>query len=207
MIILDFDGVLFNDERFKRDLWRLFGQFGISHQIHQAAYLESRKIHGAYRHDVHLSLMRRKFPSLATAELNREMMRLLHNSRRYLYRDALPFATRAKKQGETLAIASNGYGFQKKKVAGSGIAALFDAVVVGGGNKSVMVGQLVKRFRPRRIFFMDDKKSVTDEVKRNVPGAVVVQIARRKAQERSARADAIVPNLAAARRFIEKASR
>ncbi len=204
MIILDFDGVLFNDERFKRDLWRLFGNFCIPHHIHQAAYREARMMYDAYRHDTHLSLMRREMPSLDTSKLNHEITLLLSRSRRYLYRDALPFVAYAKKRGERLSLASNGYEFQKKKVAGSGIAPLLDAVVVASGPKSAMIRRLVRRFRPRRIFFLDDKKSVADEVKQKMPDIAVLQILRRKGTERSSRADAVLPNLSAARRFIER---
>lgn len=204
MIILDFDGVLFDDWRFKKEIWRVFRRFRIPHHIHQAAYRETKAQCGGYRHDVHLRLIRRAMPSVDIVKLDRAIMRLLLRSHTYLYREALPFLAQRKKTGEDLALASQGYAFQKKKVASSGVVPLLSAAVVRDIPKSKIIRGFIRRFRPQRIVFIDDKKSVVEEVKRNVPRAVAIQVRRRKDQERSARADAIVPNLAAARRVIEQ---
>lgn len=204
MIILDFDGVLFNDERFKRDFWRLFRRFGIPHRVHQAAYRETRTQCGGYRHEVHLRLIRCAMPSVDIIKLDRAIMRLLAQARQYIYREARTFLAYYKKRGEHLMLASNGYAFQKKKVASSGIIPLFSAAVVRDVPKSKIIRGFIRRFRPQRIVFIDDKKSVVEEVKRNIPQATVLQMVRRKGQERSTRADAVVSSLAAARRIIER---
>ena len=204
MIILDFDGVLFDDARFKKDVWRLFERFGIPRHVHQEAYQETKARHGAYRHDTHIRLIRRRMPSVDASALRGDLERLLGHSRRYLYRDARAFLAYGRKNGHALALASNGYAFQKKKVAASGIASLLDAVAVMAIPKSRMIRALARRFPEESIFFIDDKTSVLDEVKRRMPRVIAIHMLRRSGPERSTRTDAIVSTLPAARRFIER---
>lgn len=205
MLVLDFDGVLFNDERFKRDHRRVFERCGVPHRVYRAAYEETKaRMRGGYRHDVHAALIRRELPRLNRARLEREITELLGRSHRYLYRDALPFLKYWKNKGETLILASRGYQFQKKKVAESGIGPLFDEIVVRDIPKSKIIKRFIRRFRPRRIVFIDDTGSVLDEVKLRIPQALALQIVRRNGQARSDRADAVLRSIAAAQRIIPK---
>lgn len=206
MIILDFDGVLFDDERFKRDYWRLFRRHGVAHRIHQAAYAESKAMHrGGYRHDLHLSFIRKRVPAFKIADAQRDIHKLLAGSAAYLYRDAKPFLRHWKSKGETLALVSSGNAFQKRKVRASGLSPFFRATVVADTTDKVdPVRTLVRGSRAARAVFIDDRKNFVDAVKRNFPRILVVQMIRRKDQERSTRADVIVRNLAQARRVIEQ---
>ena len=206
MIILDFDGVLFNDERFKRDYWRLFRRAGIPHRIRQDAYEESKKQHrGGYRHDLHLALIQKRIPTFRILGMERDIWKLLKRSNDYLYQDAKTFLRYWKSEGEPLALVSSGNEFQKEKIRASGIARLFFvAIVADTSDKVNPIRTLLKRVRSERIFFIDDRKNVLEAVKQNFPHMTVIQMVRHKKQERSRRADAIVANLAAARRFIEK---
>lgn len=204
MIILDFDGVLFDDARFKKDVWRVFRRFGIPHHVHQSAYAETKARYGGYRHDAHLRLIKRRLPAVDIVRVNRALGALLARSSRYLYHDALPFLTALRQKGEILALASNGYAFQRHKFRASGIGGFFKNVVIRDRPKSEAIKALKRRFRNEHVVFLDDKKSVVEEVKRHVPYAAVIQVLRRRSQQRSARADAVVSNLAAARRVIEQ---
>lgn len=205
LLILDFDGVLFNDERFKRDYWRLFRRAGISHHIHQVAYTESKARHrGGYRHDLHLALIKKRVPTFRIPNIEREIRRLLAHSAAYLYRDTGPFLRHWQSKGSVLSLVSSGNKFQKRKVRASDIDSFFWSIAVADTvDKVAPVRTIVRRSKDSRIFFIDDKKNFVDAVKKNFPHITVVQMIRRKNQERSTRADAIVPNLAAARRFIE----
>jgi len=205
MIILDFDGVLFNDERFKRDYWRLFRRAGIPHRIHQDAYIASKELHrGGYRHDLHLTLVKRHMPAVQIPALEQNIWKLLGHSAEYLYHDTKPFLRYWQSKGEALALVSSGNAFQEKKVHSSGITSLFLAAIVADTSDKVYpVRALVKRAGRNRIVFIDDRRNFVDAVKQNFPRILVLQMIRRRDRERSVAADAIVPNLAAARRFIE----
>lgn len=205
LLILDFDGVLFNDERFKRDYRSLFRRHGIPHHVHQGAYAESKTRHrGGYRHELHLALIHERVPSLGIPEIESDIRILLARSRDYLFADAEPFLRHWQARTMRLALVSSGRIFQKRKVAASGIVHLFRPVVVADtSDKVAPVRDIIKKAPAGAVFFIDDKKSVVDAVKKNFPHISVIQLVRRKWQEHSARADAIVPNLAAARRFIE----
>ncbi len=208
MIITDFDGVLFNDYRFKRDYKGLLTRLGISSRMHQQAYQEAKTKHASctYRHDTHLAIMKQKMPSIDTRAAQKEINRLVARSAEYLYRDARPFLSYWRKKGESIALVSSGFSFQKKKVRASGLLWFFRrAIVTGTALKVEPVQSIVRKF-PREFFvFMDDRRAVTDAIKKLFPFFCVIQVIRRKEQERSVRADAIVKNLAEARTFCAKA--
>lgn len=210
MIITDFDGVLFDDERFKRDYKRLFSRFGIPARIHQVAYRASKYHHpsGAYHHGAHLDAIRRSMPSASTQKIEQEIFKLLSTSAEYLYRDATPFLSYWKKKGENIALVSSGFAFQKKKVQACGLLPFFQpAVIAGTALKVEAVGDIIRRFPEEHFVFMDDRSPVTDAIKKEFPFVFVIQVARRGEQERSRDADAIVKNLKQARTFCEKVLR
>ncbi|GEM_PF-1556562 len=209
MIILDFDGVLFDHRRFKGDYRRMLRrQFGIPYQIYEETYAEARTARRhIYHHAAHLVLIRKTLPVLRHKDIERVAKKLLGRSATYLYKDAESFLSYWKAKKQTLALISNGFAFQKKKVAQSGLAGFFRRIIITDSHDKVApLRTLIGRSRPADTVFIDDKKRLVDAVKKRFPAMVVIQLVRRKAQERSERADIIVPNLAAARRFIEKVS-
>lgn len=209
MIILDFDGVLFNDERFKRDYWRLFRRHGISHRAHQAAYAESKARHrGGYCHDLHLALIKKRVPTLPVKKVEQDIWKLLARSADYLYADALPFLRHWKSKNEQISLVSSGNAFQKRKVRAGRLSRFFLAVIVADtSDKVAPVRMLARRGGRNPVFFIDDKKSFTDAVKRALPDVFVIQLVRRRGEEQSTCADAIVRNLASARRIIAQEMR
>ncbi|OGZ97342.1 MAG: hypothetical protein A3J10_00450 [Candidatus Sungbacteria bacterium RIFCSPLOWO2_02_FULL_54_10] len=203
MIILDFDGVLFNDARFRKDCAAVFARFGVSRRLYGRTYAQMKERYGGHRHNRHVAILRGSMPSLDISGLNRAMNALFAQSHRYLYRDALPFLSRWKKKGHALAIASNGDRFQKRKIAHSGVAPFMRKIVVGEGTKSPFIRRIAAYAGAKaKIFFIDDKSVVLEEVKKSMPRVQIIQVRRRKAQEYSTHAFAVAPTLAAADRFI-----
>ena len=210
MIISDFDGVLFNDQRFKAAYRRLFVRSGIPASIHEVAYSEAKKAHasGAYRHAKHIAIVRQKMPKINPRVMEKKIHALLARSGTYLYPDATPFLKYLHARGEKLALVSSGFAFQKKKVAASGLKHFFrPAVVTPISLKVAPVGKIVKAFPREQIVFMDDRIEVVDAIKHAFPRIFVIQVVRRRDQKRSTRADAVVKNLAAARVLCEKVIR
>ncbi|MFY9462558.1 MAG: hypothetical protein WAP52_00020 [Candidatus Sungiibacteriota bacterium] len=205
LLVLDFDGVLFNDMRFKRDYERLFARHGVPRRIHQAAYAESRALHhGGYRHDLHIMLIQKHVPTLQLSRIERGIEELLAHAGEYFYADTLPFLRYWQSKKERMALLSRGNKFQKIKVRASGVARFCKpATVADTVDKVSPLRRIIKAAAARQIVFIDDTKHMVDAIKQNFPHVLVIQMVRRKEQERSTHADAIVPNLAAARRFIE----
>ena len=103
-----------------------------------------------------------------------------------------------------MALLSRGNKFQKVKVRASGVARFCKpAIVADTADKVAPLRRIIKAAAARQVVFIDDTKHMVDAVKQNFPHILVLQMMRQKEQERSTHADAIVPNLAAARRFIE----
>lgn len=205
LLVLDFDGVLFNDTRFKRDYERLFARHGVPRRIHRAAYAESRALHhGGYRHDLHIMLIQKHILTLQRAHIERDIGKLLAHAGEYFYRDTLPFLRYWQSKKERMALLSRGNQFQKTKVRASGVARFCKpAVVADTADKVAPLRHIIKTAAERQIVFIDDTTHMVDAIKQNFPHVLVIQMVRRKDQERSTHADAIVHSLAAARRFIE----
>lgn len=207
MIILDFDGVMFDYRRFKRDYRRtLRRQFGISHKTYDQTYAAAKTAHkGIYHHATHLDIMRKKISGLSRNHMERAARDILAYSAQYLYRDARPFLSHWKKKERPLVLVSHGFlPFQGRKIRRSGIGNFFQSVAVTDDtDKTNVIKEIIRRFRPASAVFVDDKKVLVDAVKKRFPAMLVIQLVRSKHYERSARADAIVANLAAARRFID----
>ena len=205
MIISDFDGVLFDTERFKADQMRIFRALGISQSVQRTAYLGVKARHGGYRHDLHYAAIKKAIPSFDPQDIQEKMDALLLRSGRYLYSDAKPFLAYWKRRKQKVALVSSGFAFQKKKVAASGLRPFFHpAVVTTSEFKVEPVRAIVKKNPGERVVFMDDRKEVVDAIKKHFPSVFVIQVVRRSGQERSIHADAVVKNLAAARALCEK---
>lgn len=206
MIILDFDGVLFDDARFKKAYALLLRGFGVSRRVFDAAYAATKKKHhGSWRYATHLKHIHRLAPHTDMRRLRVRLNTLIERSSQFVYRETVPFLEYWKKKGETLALLSNGCATHKKKVRASGLYSFFaPAIITETRLKIEPMRHLLRRTHHQRVVFIDDKKEVVDAIKSSVPRVSVIQMVRRKRQYRSGRVDAIVSNLAAARRFIER---
>lgn len=204
MYILDFDRVLFNYGRFSREYLRTFRSFGVSRRLFFATYAASRKTHNdVYRHETHVRLLKEAVPALRTRELERGVAALLRRSSAYIYGDARQFLSDARKQKSDVVLVSHGFRLQEKKIRASGITRFFRKIIVTDDpDKTRAVAAALGRTDPANAVFIDDKRHITDAVKKKFPRMLVIQLVRRRRQERSTRADAVVATLAAARRVI-----
>ena len=207
IIVSDFDGVLFNDHRFKRDYRRLLSGLGVPYRIHQTAYQKAKTGHpsGAYRHDAHLAIIKEHVSGFSIPRAERAINALLAHSSKYLYHDSRPFLQHWKNKKVPLCLASSGFTFQKKKVRKSKLLPFFRmAKIEGTAYKIEPLKNIKTRVPGKKIIFIDDTLRVVDAVKKRFPSMLVIQLVRRKDQARSGYADAVVKNLAAARRICEQ---
>lgn len=191
LLILDFDGVLFDGEKFKEGYARIFAGFGISAPAYRAAYQEGKSHPKGYHH----SLTRRFSGHLDVRVFPDRVASLLKKSPGYLYPDAKDFLRQCLKEKITLVLLSTGPVFQKQKIAASGIAHFFKKVVViRDASKAATAKKIARAFARQKIFFVDDTAEVVDGVKRGVRGIFAIQMIRQRGKKKSTAADATARN-------------
>lgn len=191
MIICDFDGVLFDGEKFKKDYSSIFAGFGISARAYSAAYRKGKSHPKGFHH----ALTRRFAEKLDIHVFPARMEALLKKSPRYLYSDAKDFLRKCLKEKITLVLVSTGPAFQKRKITTSGIAHFFKKVVViRDASKAAAIKKIIRAFPKERVIFVDDTAEVVDGVKREVRSIFAIQMIRRRGKKKSATADAAARN-------------
>ena len=89
LICLDFDGVVFDDRRFKKEYESLFRRAGIARDVYEKTYQESKK-KGHYDPRAHIRLALGSVPNVAGAQKN-----LYARVMKFLDQSALPECPRA----------------------------------------------------------------------------------------------------------------
>lgn len=195
--IFDFDGVLFNDEMFKRDFQHVFTRHGVSHSVYKQSYehaKEARK--GTYELDTHLRIIASEYPKINHAGLREDLMALARQSRRYIFADAKAFLSDTQKTQNKLFLVSVGDTiFQKEKIHASGVSSFFEKVVITtASQKFIAIDEIKKQTGGDKIVFVDDKKEIVDEIKKHYPSIKVVQMVRSVHTAQSSYADMHIKN-------------
>lgn len=195
--ILDFDGVLFDDEMFKRDFQHVFTRHGVAHNVYKQTYehaKESKK--GTYELDMHLGIIASEYPMINHTDLRKDLMALARRSRQYIFADAKKFLFDAqKKQLKLFLISAGDAVFQKEKIDSSEVSSFFQKVIITTpSQKSVFLDEIKKQAVGDDIVFIDDKKEVVEEIKKRHPYIKVVQMVRVSRIVRSRLADGCIKN-------------
>lgn len=205
LIIIDFDGVLFNDRAFKRDYIQFFKQYGIPPDVYRESYQATKSANnGLYRQRDHIRRLKKAYTSPALSSLHEDAEKFASRSKKYVFPEARNFLSALKKRGAFLALLSWGDAFQKTKIDKSGLADFFDKIqIISRAAKAKPILQLLRK-RTEKAVFIDDRREVIDEVKRKIPRLVAIQVVRHSDQEKSELADVVVTNLLQAEKFLKK---
>lgn len=193
--ILDFDGVVFDDQRFKKDFRRVFGDHGIMHKAYESTYHDAKEARkDTYELDIHLKIIAAEYPKTDHKALRKDIMALAARSRHYIFADAKVFLMKTREEGHALFLVSAGdQVFQKEKINASGISSFFDNVTITSvSQKSLALDEIKKHTGIREIVFIDDNKEVIDDIKKHHPLIKIVQMVRTNRAPRSASADAYI---------------
>ncbi|MDP3771968.1 MAG: HAD hydrolase-like protein [bacterium] len=203
LCVLDFDGVLFDDGKFKEAHQRAFKRYGVSPRLYEDIYHEAKRLTGGhYAPPIHYALISRRVPLLSRALLHKKSATLVRQSRQYLYADVKPFLQWCDESDVVLALVSTGHSFQKKKISASGLAPFFKKTVVTKDiSKVAGIRAVMGKVGHRRVVFVDDKHKVLDEVKRELPEVFTVRMERHK-READERVDESVRNFAGVKKII-----
>ena len=195
--ILDFDGVLFDDEVFKRDFQHVFTRHGVGHDVYRQTYEHAKVARkGTYELDVHVGIIASEYPMINHTLLRKDLMALAHQSRHYIFADAKAFLLDAQKKQHTLFLISAGDPvFQKEKIHASGISSFFKKVVItAASQKFIAIDEIKKQINGDEMVFIDDKKEAVEDMKKHHPYIKVVQMARVSRMARSKLVDGCIKN-------------
>lgn len=193
--ILDFDGVIFNDEVFKKDFQHVFTRYSVAHNVYKQSYEHAKEAKkGTYELDTHLKIIASEYPMIDHAGLRKDLMALARRSRHYIFADAKTFFLNAqKKQIKLFLISAGDPVFQKEKINASGIFSFFQKVIITApSQKSVAIDEIKKQSGGDEVIFIDDKKEIVEGIKKRHPQIRVAQMARSNRVPRSKRVDRFI---------------
>ena len=181
LLIIDFDGVLFNDVRFKKEYESLFGRAGISKEMYEKTYQQTKK-KGYYDSRIHIRLALGSGQGASVTEKNlfSQIKKFLDQSSRFIYGDVKKFLAFLKEEEISAILLSTGDAvFQKHKITRSGIEDFFDEVIIiPHASKIADVDLILRKIKPVSAIFIDDKKEIVETVKNSLPSVYTVQICR-----------------------------
>lgn len=203
-IFIDFDGVIFDAEKFKKTLARICRDHGISRKDFLHTYEALKKEGGVYTVVRHVrALAKHTGATMRKKELHAAIDRYMSDLRQYVFKDALRFFDRMRAH-ELYLLSFGDPAFQKQKIHGSGVKYYFKRVIVTRGNKGKEISALrtKKGVSNERIVFIDDSEKHLREVRGNAH-VVIIHLKRgKRGALRSVHADHHVSTLAQATRVI-----
>lgn len=205
VIVVDFDGVLFNVRQFKKHYKAVFAKFGVPDLVYEHSYKHSKtkEKDGCYRSGKHLLALKRFMPSPPIVELNRAVEKQIKLSPQYIYKEAKDFLRFFQKKGHSVVLLSIGSNFQKKKILHSGLAKFFKKIIViNQPFKSDALLELQRRYNGNKIIFIDDSKEIVDDVKTKVPTVFAIHLCRIKSAPQANLVDSVAGSLKAAQKII-----
>lgn len=185
-IFIDFDDVVFNTQRYKTDLKKIFFRFGISADLFERLYFayppnSNNSSVKTYQLEKHLQVLRKKV-SFKKSELRKAVERFLADTKKYVFPDTVFFLNHFKKK-QLFLISHGDRNFQRKKIQGSGLASYFQAVEITGRKKSLSLKKFLgksQKEKPEKIFFLDDRLHYLEETKRRLPEVVSILLKRKE---------------------------
>lgn len=202
-IFIDFDVTLLNTRLFKKDYFKEFEKFGVAAKKAEEAYEEMKKKIGKDNPFFHANHLKKDHPNLDIKNLKRSLIRFRSQSKKYIFEDVPPFLNYLLKNKWRVELLSIGYRpAQRKKVRGSGLANFFHKIhVIDSDNKSDHLKKILKK-PDDHFVFIDDNIHLVEDVKKNFPKAMVMQILRYPQQEKSGKVDYLIKNLREAQSIL-----
>lgn len=149
IVVWDFDNTLFDTARFKEDVQRAFGEWGISPTRFEKAYSEIVAVRsGGYGYDPeeHLNRLSRRLGRATRESIRRHLDLLVADAASYLFPGAVDLVSRLSVKGFRQVLLTLGnQAWQERKVSASGLEQLMDEVLAVEEDKPLAVGALSGR--------------------------------------------------------------
>ncbi|HLN18696.1 MAG TPA: hypothetical protein VK255_00825 [Patescibacteria group bacterium] len=162
-IFIDFDDVIFNAKRFKKDLIGVFSKNGITRQEFDNSYYTFQKkaqMEGRYYDPKNqIKVLKKRF-KIDNKKLEKDLDVFLSDMKKYVFPDVYGFLSNFPKN-DLFLITYGHVRFQKKKIRNSGINKFFRRTLVSKDNKINIVLESCRKysFSPERedILLIDDR--------------------------------------------------
>lgn len=179
-IFIDFDGVIFNTELFKKPLIKIFFENGISKKDFDKSYQQFKKQKIPYSPIKHIEfLIKNKKRRYKNDRLYSGILKLLKNLKLYIFKDAEIFLKSFSKNNLYL-LSYGDLNFQKQKIKGAKISDYFRRIIITNKNKAEIVKQIIKKDKfgkLEKIIFIDDQPRNIKEVS-SIRNITTIQLIR-----------------------------
>lgn len=168
-IILDFDDTLFDDDRFMSDIFVIFNRYGVSKEVFQTSYQQTKENGWDPIHQAGLILS--KLPKSFVDDIER----IFSEANKYIFNDALSFLQNSPISKSILSFGDERT--QLKKIKNSGITSHLNSInITSDHSKKDFFEKLGRNLRG--VVFIDDKPKVINTIKVNFPSVFCVLIKR-----------------------------
>lgn len=182
-IFFDFDDVLFNTRLFSRDFKKVFYDCGVRESCFEQTYAQARKTTRIpnYNFDKHLEILSTEY-HIDSTTLQNNMNTFLCDTSQYIFSDVAQALSTFKKGGYKLFLVSYGVprSWQEKKVHPSGIADIFDQLVIGEIDKGHETKKILDQHPSGENFFIDDREAYLESVKKVNPDITTILMKRKE---------------------------
>ena len=204
-IILDFDDVIFNAYRLFQEFLKIFQEAGFSEEEFKKIYRETKNKAGGFETETILKLSRR-LKSFDENKVKKEIGFLVNSAEKFIYPDFADFAKSFNKK-DLIILSCGAASFQKEKIKKSKVASFFNEIIIVSSeeNKTDSLKNISQKHNNGKIFFIDDKAELIDQIKKISPQVVALKMERRQGKYinvKSELADYTVKNLREAREII-----
>ena len=202
IIILDFDDVLFNTLRFKKELAIIFQRYKLDFQKIYNTIKSNKNI---FSLEKCLNLAQKENKNIDIKKLNKSIDRLFENLNQFLYSDTLDFLNSV--QDYNLILLSWGEEkFQKRKIYGLGkeFTSFFNKIITGPLEKNKVLDKILKSCKDKSIVFIDDKISELEKIRTRFKNVILIQLKRSANRLSTEKKYIKVTNLSEVEKIIKK---
>lgn len=174
-IFIDFDATLFSTPTFKLDLFEFYRNAGYAEQEVQECYEQEC---ADYKYSIKGNLERlEKMHPYDQEKVNILMSELYKKVPEYLYDDSVEFLRSIDRNKYEVNLLSLGdIEFQSEKINHSGLAGLFDNVLITEQQKWDFLEDKVGE--REKFFIIDDRADTAKEIKQKFPASIPIRIVR-----------------------------
>jgi len=168
-IIVDFDYTLFDASAFKNALAVSLEKLGINKAAFWKTYSDIRELSEKMEYSParHLNALA-SITGFDRKKAEENFNKIILNSRRYLYPDAVLFLENFSKLAPLLLLSRGNIDFQKRKVSACGIQKYFTEIELTEKDKNRCLKGLTRKYGDN-IFFINDNIKETEDVAREFP--------------------------------------
>ncbi len=182
-ILFDFDDVLFNTRKFKKDYFEIFKRHGVSKNVFDECYYDSLDEKDIKHYDPteHIRKICEKI-EIDLKVFNEEIEDFLRDTSGYVFKDVLPVLEKFQKT-ELQILSFSKTNFQKTKIYNSGIVNFFDQIRITNQMKGKVISEMIhaeEAVKKQRIFFIDDRVEQLESVKWKCPQVATILCDRKE---------------------------